>query len=150
MPFRFPQGNWTHARSRERQFTITPRFPEPSRSRSRRRMCRGTLWTELRRSTGSAAGSSTPTTWSATETATILPSAVRLGKKSLIRHANYCWFFVCFAASQSPFTVQFKSDDDEVVEAEIAGIAEKAQVNEQAQIPGGIVGFYLRYELIDC
>ena len=46
--------------------------------------------------------------------------------------------------------MQFKSDDDEVVEASVVGTGINAQVNEQAQIPGGIVGFFLRYELIDC
>ena len=55
--------------------------------------------------------------------------------------------FFLFVATQRPFIIHFKTDEDEVTQDPTTN---GAKANEQAKVPGGIVGFYLNYALQDC
>ena len=48
-------------------------------------------------------------------------------------------------AQTQPFLVMFKSDADEVQTGAIL-----AAINEEAEFPGGITGFFLDWVLQDC
>ena len=61
-------------------------------------------------------------------------------------YACFSLFFL-FVATQRPFIIHFKTDEDEVTQDPTTN---GAKANEQAKVPGGIVGFYLNYALQDC
>ena len=60
--------------------------------------------------------------------------------------------YVCLyrTAQALPFTVQVKTDADEVAIADNVGAAGVGKTNEQDLAPGGIVGFSLNFMQLAC
>ena len=56
-------------------------------------------------------------------------------------------FLICFLAQQIPFRVTFKTDADEMTETVLDTMAD---MNEQNEIPAGIIGFSLSYAQAAC
>ena len=60
---------------------------------------------------------------------------------------SYSWIYISFLAQQTPFTVGFVSDADEITATDEAIMAAN---NELSGIPGGIHGFWIDYAQIPC
>lgn len=58
--------------------------------------------------------------------------------------------FPFFIALQRPFRMTFKSDSDEVTLKSDTNKENSATSNELNRVPGGIVGFNLRWTLQQC